>query len=79
MELKDLKIIVTGGAQGMGAHFVHRLAEAGIVRLGRCGIKSSNAIAAPFIPILFRGLICNSSFVQGPSTRSGEYDKCKLG
>lgn len=29
MELKDLKIIVTGGAQGMGAHFVKRLAEAG--------------------------------------------------
>jgi 3-oxoacyl-[acyl-carrier protein] reductase len=29
MELKDLKIIVTGGAQGMGAHFVRRLAEAG--------------------------------------------------
>ena len=29
MELKDLKIIVTGGAQGMGAHFARRLAEAG--------------------------------------------------
>ena len=29
MELKDLKIIVTGGAQGTGAHFVRRLAEAG--------------------------------------------------
>ena len=29
MELKNLKIIVTGGAQGMGAHFVRRLAEAG--------------------------------------------------
>ncbi|MBI5494754.1 MAG: SDR family oxidoreductase [Deltaproteobacteria bacterium] len=29
MELKNLKIIVTGGAQGMGAHFVKRLAEAG--------------------------------------------------
>ncbi|MBI5514094.1 MAG: SDR family oxidoreductase [Deltaproteobacteria bacterium] len=29
MELKDLKVIVTGGAQGMGAHFVQRLAEAG--------------------------------------------------
>lgn len=29
MELKDLKIIVTGGAQGMGAHFALRLAEAG--------------------------------------------------
>ncbi len=29
MELKDLKIIVTGGAQGMGAHFAQRLAEAG--------------------------------------------------
>ena len=29
MELKDLKIIVTGGAQGMGAYFARRLAEAG--------------------------------------------------
>jgi NAD(P)-dependent dehydrogenase (short-subunit alcohol dehydrogenase family) len=29
MKLSDLKIIVTGGAQGMGAHFAHRLAEAG--------------------------------------------------
>ncbi|WP_242335514.1 MULTISPECIES: SDR family oxidoreductase [Anaeromyxobacter] len=31
MELRELKVIVTGGAQGMGAHFVHRLAEAGAV------------------------------------------------
>jgi 3-oxoacyl-[acyl-carrier protein] reductase len=29
MQLKDLKIIVTGGAQGMGAHFATRLAQAG--------------------------------------------------
>jgi len=29
MELHDLKVIVTGAAQGMGAHFVRRLAEAG--------------------------------------------------
>ena len=29
MELKDVKAIVTGGAQGMGAHFAKRLAEAG--------------------------------------------------
>jgi len=29
MQLSSLKIIVTGGAQGMGAHFVRRLAEAG--------------------------------------------------
>lgn len=29
MNLKDLKIIVTGGAAGMGAHFAKRLAEAG--------------------------------------------------
>jgi len=29
MKLDDLKIIVTGGAQGMGAHFAKRLAEAG--------------------------------------------------
>jgi 3-oxoacyl-[acyl-carrier protein] reductase len=29
MELKNLKVIVTGAAQGMGAHFAQRLAEAG--------------------------------------------------
>jgi 3-oxoacyl-[acyl-carrier protein] reductase len=29
MQLKDLKIIVTGGAQGMGRHFAARLHEAG--------------------------------------------------
>jgi 3-oxoacyl-[acyl-carrier protein] reductase len=29
MNLSELKIIVTGGAQGMGAHFARRLAEAG--------------------------------------------------
>jgi 3-oxoacyl-[acyl-carrier protein] reductase len=29
VQLKDLKIIVTGAAQGMGAHFVNRLVEAG--------------------------------------------------
>ncbi len=29
MKLSELKIIVTGGAQGMGAHFALRLAEAG--------------------------------------------------
>ena len=29
MQLSDLKVIVTGGAQGMGAHFAQRLAEAG--------------------------------------------------
>ncbi len=29
MQLKDFKIIVTGGAQGMGAHFARRLLEGG--------------------------------------------------
>src|SRR5580765_4810506 len=29
MQLSQLKIIVTGAAQGMGAHFARRLAEAG--------------------------------------------------
>jgi 3-oxoacyl-[acyl-carrier protein] reductase len=29
MNLNELKVIVTGGAQGMGAHFAKRLAEAG--------------------------------------------------
>jgi 3-oxoacyl-[acyl-carrier protein] reductase len=29
MKLSELRIVVTGGAQGMGAHFARRLAEAG--------------------------------------------------
>jgi 3-oxoacyl-[acyl-carrier protein] reductase len=29
MQLRDLKVIVTGAARGMGAHFAQRLAEAG--------------------------------------------------
>ena len=29
MQLSSLKVIITGGAQGMGAHFARRLAEAG--------------------------------------------------
>ena len=29
MQLKDMKVIITGGAQGMGAHFATRLHEAG--------------------------------------------------
>jgi 3-oxoacyl-[acyl-carrier protein] reductase len=29
MKLEDLKIVVSGGAQGMGRHFAQRLAEAG--------------------------------------------------
>lgn len=29
MKLEELKVVVTGGAQGMGAHFAMRLAEAG--------------------------------------------------
>jgi len=29
MQLQDAKIIVTGGAQGLGAHFAKRIVEAG--------------------------------------------------
>lgn len=47
MELKDLKIIVTGGAQGMGAHFVRRLAEAGAtVAAGDVKTEALEALAA---------------------------------
>jgi 3-oxoacyl-[acyl-carrier protein] reductase len=52
MKLQDLKIIVTGAARGMGAHFARRLAEAGaqvaagdvaddgFAELARLGVKT---------------------------------------
>jgi 3-oxoacyl-[acyl-carrier protein] reductase len=46
MDLKDLKIIVTGGAGGMGAHFATRLAEAGAqVAVGDVNDDGLNALA----------------------------------
>jgi 3-oxoacyl-[acyl-carrier protein] reductase len=44
MQLKDLKIIVTGGAQGMGAHFAQRLLEAGAQVA--CGDIAEDKLAA---------------------------------
>ena len=45
MDLKDLKIIVTGGAGGMGAHFATRLAEAGAqVAVGDVNDDGLNAL-----------------------------------
>jgi 3-oxoacyl-[acyl-carrier protein] reductase len=43
MQLKDLKVIVTGAAQGMGAHFARRLAEAG-AQVAACDVNE-NALA----------------------------------
>ncbi len=49
MKLSDLKIIVTGGAQGMGAHFALRLVEAGaqvsIGDVNEAGLASTKAAA----------------------------------
>jgi 3-oxoacyl-[acyl-carrier protein] reductase len=51
MDLKDLKIIVTGGAQGMGLHFATRLAEAGAkVAVG----DINEAALASLPPAIFR-------------------------
>ena len=47
MQLKDLKIIVTGGAQGMGAHFAKRLLEAGAqVAVGDVNEEALKALPA---------------------------------
>ncbi len=47
MELKDLKVIVTGGASGMGAHFANRLKEAGAqVAVGDVNEKGLEAVPA---------------------------------
>lgn len=47
MQLKDLKIIVTGGAQGMGAHFANRLLEAGAkVAVGDINEEALKALPA---------------------------------
>ncbi|MCB9569941.1 MAG: SDR family oxidoreductase [Myxococcales bacterium] len=47
MNLADLKIIVTGGAQGMGAHFATRLAEAGAqVAIGDVNEEGLKAVVA---------------------------------
>jgi 3-oxoacyl-[acyl-carrier protein] reductase len=46
MELRDLRIIVTGGAQGMGAHFAARLAEAG-ARVAAGDVNEAGLAALP--------------------------------
>ncbi|MBK9519183.1 MAG: SDR family oxidoreductase [Anaeromyxobacter sp.] len=46
MELGDLKVIVTGGAQGMGAHFVRRLHEAG-ARVAAGDVNEEGLAALP--------------------------------
>lgn len=46
MDLVELKVIVTGGAQGMGAHFAQRLVEAGAsVAVGDVKEDGLNALA----------------------------------
>ena len=46
MLLKDLKVIVTGGAQGMGAHFATRLFEAG-AKVAACDVNDAALAALP--------------------------------
>lgn len=47
MQLKDMKIIVTGGGQGMGAHFAHRLFEAG----AKVAVGDINEEALKVLPV----------------------------
>jgi 3-oxoacyl-[acyl-carrier protein] reductase len=46
VRLRDLKIIVTGGAQGMGAHFATRLLEAG-AKVAVCDVNAAALAALP--------------------------------
>ena len=57
MQLKDLKIIVTGGAQGMGAHFATRLHEAG-AQVTVCDV---NEAALATLPAGIHTLKCDVS------------------
>ena len=46
MELSELRVIVTGAAQGMGAHFARRLAEAG-ARVAAGDVNEAGLAALP--------------------------------
>jgi 3-oxoacyl-[acyl-carrier protein] reductase len=46
MELRELKVIVTGAAQGMGAHFARRLLEAG-ARVAAGDVNEAGLAALP--------------------------------
>lgn len=46
MELRDLKVVVTGAAQGMGAHFCRRFAEAG-ARVAAGDVNEAGLAALP--------------------------------
>jgi 3-oxoacyl-[acyl-carrier protein] reductase len=46
MHLKDVKAIVTGGAQGMGAHFAARLVEAG-AQVVACDVNAERLAELP--------------------------------
>jgi 3-oxoacyl-[acyl-carrier protein] reductase len=46
MDLRDLRVIVTGGAQGLGAHFATRLAEAG-ARVAAGDVNEAGLAALP--------------------------------
>jgi 3-oxoacyl-[acyl-carrier protein] reductase len=56
MKLDTLKVIVTGGAQGMGAHFAERLAEAG----AKVVIGDVKEPAAPHASVKYRKLDVSS-------------------
>lgn len=50
MHLKDLKVIVTGGAQGMGLHFAQRLHEAGArVTVGDVNLEKLQALPSGIV------------------------------
>ncbi|MBT3218210.1 MAG: SDR family oxidoreductase [Proteobacteria bacterium] len=62
MKLEDLKVIVTGGAQGMGREFVLQLAKAGagvvIADLNEDSMAETVALASDF-PGAVHGIRCN--------------------
>ena len=44
MKLSDFKIIISGGAQGMGRHFAERLAEAGAEATAQVASRADSAV-----------------------------------
>src|SRR6185369_10163959 len=63
MNLSQLKIIVTGAAQGMGAHFARRLAEAG-AQVAAGDVKEEGLAALAEATRGLPGLINNAGILR---------------